>query len=370
MQKKGFLVLIIVIFAIIAIAAGSFGLSYAVYMNSDDSSHVEPGPGPEPEPQPTPPGPEPEPGPTPPEPGPEPPGPQPTSQYTITAVDSLDASKTVVETYDEGASVTISAKSHYGYSFNGWYDGTQLITYDNDYTFTVPDHDVSYTAKFISFAFTEVSGGYSIAATSYTPEIAVIPSTYKGQPVIAIAASGFDAIKANLSSVTIPESVTTIGAQAFDGCVLLESIFIPKSIKTISAAAFHGCTSLTNVEFDVDSQLSQIYNMVFQGCTNLVEIELPSSVISIGENSFKGCTKLETVTTQGTFRTLKEYAFDGCSAFIALVWKNSRDDFDTLVTVEFFAFNDVPSTAKVSCVPAPGSGGMGGDISINDINYK
>ena len=97
-----------------------------------------------------------------------------------------------------------------------------------------------------------------------------IPSTYRGLPVVSISDFAFkDCSK--LTSVTIPDSVTTIWINAFSGCSNLTSVTIPNSVTSIGIGAFYGCISL-------------------------VSIEIPDSVTSIGSNAFKNCSSLTSIT--------------------------------------------------------------------------
>ena len=91
----------------------------------------------------------------------------------------------------------------------------------------------------------------------------------------------------NLTSITIPNSVTDIGYSAFEGCTSLTSITIPNSVTFIDDSAFYGCTSLTSIT--IPNGVTEIYKSTFQGCTSLTSITIPNSVTYIGENAFFGC---------------------------------------------------------------------------------
>jgi hypothetical protein len=77
----------------------------------------------------------------------------------------------------------------------------------------------------------------------------VIPELLGGLPVTSIGNSAF-AVRASLTSVTIPDSVTAIGVEAFVGCTGLTSVTIPNSVTSIGYDAFNGCTDLTRIEVD------------------------------------------------------------------------------------------------------------------------
>ena len=93
----------------------------------------------------------------------------------------------------------------------------------------------------------------------------------------------------SLTSITIPDSVTTIGESAFSGSSLT-SVNIPDSVTTIGNSAFYGCTSLTSVT--IPDSVTTIGNCAFYECTSLTSITIPDSVTTIGDYAFFGCTSL------------------------------------------------------------------------------
>ena len=101
-----------------------------------------------------------------------------------------------------------------------------------------------------------------------------------------------------LSSITIPNSVTSIGGLAFENCTSLSSITIPGSVTNIDEYAFSGCTGLTSVT--IRKAVTSIESGAFRGCTGLISITIPGSVTSIGQNTFSGCTSLTSIQYNGT----------------------------------------------------------------------
>ena len=92
-----------------------------------------------------------------------------------------------------------------------------------------------------------------------------IPATYNGMAVTEIEEEGF--ISKTLKEITIPDSVTSIGNSAFNGCTSLTSVTIGNGVTSIGEYAFGGCASLTSVT-------------------------IPDNVTSIGEYAFAGCAAL------------------------------------------------------------------------------
>ena len=94
----------------------------------------------------------------------------------------------------------------------------------------------------------------------------------------------------SLTSVSIPGSVTIIGACSFLGCRNLRQVELREGLRTIDVAAFMGCTSLESIIIPEGVRI--IAHDAFKGCTGLSRIVLPSSVSIIGRGAFEGCTSL------------------------------------------------------------------------------
>ena len=98
-----------------------------------------------------------------------------------------------------------------------------------------------------------------------------------------------------LTSITIPNSVTSIGIYAFENCSGLTSITIPNSVTNIGYAAFSGCQGLTSVT--IGDSVTSIGEKAFSGCEGLTSITIPNSVTSIGTRAFFGCSGMTSVTS-------------------------------------------------------------------------
>ena len=127
--------------------------------------------------------------------------------------------------------------------------------------------------------------------------------------VISIGSDAFVGCT-SLTSVTIPNSVTSIGGSAFSGCTNLTSITIPDSVTSIGSYAFEDCTSLTSVT--IGNSVTSIGGSAFSGCTSLTSITIPDSVTSIGDYAFYECTSLKSVTIPNSVTSIGHNAFYGC----------------------------------------------------------
>ena len=140
-----------------------------------------------------------------------------------------------------------------------------------------------------------------------------------------------------LTSMTIPDSVTTIGGGAFEDCTNLETITIPKNAKfdttfrgRVYNGTFDNCTSLKNVKFS--NGIEKIPDYLFYGSSNLnslTSITIPDSVTSIGRYAFSGyrglsgCTGLTSITIPDNVTTIGDSAFSGCTGLTSITIPDS-----------------------------------------------
>ena len=119
-----------------------------------------------------------------------------------------------------------------------------------------------------------------------------------------------------MTSVTIPNSVTSIGGHAFEGCSRLTSVTIPNSVTSIGESAFEGCSSLTSVV--IPNSVTSIGANAFSNCTGLTSVTIPNSVTSIGGGAFEGCSRLTSVTIPNSVTSIGSYAFYRCSSLTSV----------------------------------------------------
>ena len=113
----------------------------------------------------------------------------------------------------------------------------------------------------------------------------------------------------NLPSIDIPESVTSIGSGVFSGCAKLFSIVFPEGIETLKEQMFVGCKNLCSVT--LPSSLTKIERWAFKSCSSLPKIDIPDNVTSIGEYAFCGCTSLTSITLPEDITKIDDFAFSG-----------------------------------------------------------
>ena len=117
-----------------------------------------------------------------------------------------------------------------------------------------------------------------------------------------------------LTSIEIPASVESIGYSAFDRCTSLTSISIPAAVTKLETATFSYCTSLEKVSFVGDSKLTYIGDGVFSNCTSLTNIAIPTTVTTLGEYVFYECTSLTKITLSSTITKIGKSTFYNCTS--------------------------------------------------------
>ena len=192
-----------------------------------------------------------------------------------------------------------------------------------------------------------------------------IPATLDSHPVTGLGESSFstehfdsplyDIHHTKIQSVTIPESVTSIGraafmnctgltsltikgvatsigAVAFSSCASLTSLSLVGSFQTIGEHAFASCNSLTSLSLTCDVQ--KIDDYAFANCTSLTSLSLTGNVQKIGDHAFSSCSSLKTVTLPKSLTSIGSLAFDACTSL------DSIEIPGTVTEIGNFAFNN------------------------------
>jgi hypothetical protein len=141
-----------------------------------------------------------------------------------------------------------------------------------------------------------------------------------GSPLKTISLNAFEGCT-SLSSVSMPDSVTSIGKETFYGCYNLARVNIPESVTSIGKEAFYGCCNLARVKMPVS--ITNIEKDTFFGCTSLTSITIPNGVSSIGYRAFSDCESLISVIIPDGVTSIGESAFYNCASLVSVTFQGT-----------------------------------------------
>ncbi len=250
--------------------------------------------------------------------------------------------------YGDSINYLDSPEEIIGYVFIGWYD-----IEGNSLPISMPDVDgriINAYGRYehiYSYELNDLETGYIVSRSENVsddiyPSSIILPETYNGLPVVAVAPEGFVYLT-TLTSVTVGDNILEIGQGSFRGCSNLQTIGLPFIGKNIDATGAEDKfeyifdslvpVSLTTViiasdtavgdyafadliyleEVVLPNVIETIGSHAFYGCAALTSVNLPEGLISIGNNAFASCVALLEITIPSTVTDIGDDAFSGCS---------------------------------------------------------
>ncbi len=144
----------------------------------------------------------------------------------------------------------------------------------------------------------------------------------------------------NISSLTLPSTLTSIGYDAFALCNGLNSVAIPEGVTSIREYAFYSCYGLTSVT--LPSTLTSIGYEAFSNCDGLISVTIPEGVTTIGGEAFYDCDGLTSVTLPSSITSIGNYAFEYCDNLKEVVIAEDSDNSGTGISIGSYAFYGSP----------------------------
>ena len=201
----------------------------------------------------------------------------------------------------------------------------------------------------------------SITSTTY-----YIPSTLKSVTVTGgniLYGAFYDCN--GLTSIVIPDSVTSIGYRAFYNCSSLTSVIIPDSVTSIGDWAFEDCSGLTSIT--IPNSVTSIGNYAFSGCSGLTSVTIPDSVTSIGYYAFYECSGLTSATIGNGVTIIGYDAFRGC---IGLTSVTIPDSVTSIGKDAFYECSGLTSVTIGGGVTSVGGGAFDYCNDLTDVYYQ
>lgn len=177
----------------------------------------------------------------------------------------------------------------------------------------------TYTTDNGVFTYEEAAGDTAIITSyrsttteAHAVEIPGAVGDANDRLVVGIGEEAFRESSSYVLSITIPDSVVSIGDGAFHSCKDLTEISIPDSVESIGKLAFYDCTSLKEVKLGAESKLVSIGDYAFSNCAALESFTFPTALNSIGNGAFKG-SAINKVELPVSVKVIGAQAFVECA---------------------------------------------------------
>ena len=146
-----------------------------------------------------------------------------------------------------------------------------------------------------------------------------------------VTSIGDEAFKNNTSmvSVSIPDSVKSIGDSAFYGCTSLLGVVIPDSVENTGRCAFQKCSKLASAYLPVNEKLTVINTGTFYECMSLKEIIVPDNIVKIEFDAFYNCRNLKNIDLSKNLITVGYNVFGNCKSISKIEIPKSLKNFDS-----------------------------------------
>lgn len=246
----------------------------------------------------------------------------------------------IAEGYVKENSVNYDEEKHcYAYQCEG-VGGFSDVTCYLDIAVKDPDQ-VSTGIATATSAFTYVNHGDSIEITGFDNSVSdvVIPSEIEGLPVTAISVGAF--YLSTITSIEVPDSVTSIGEMAFLGCTSLKSVKLSTGVAKIDKNAFGSCSALQEIQVAKDNpNFSSLNGVLYSKKQDTLVIYpaaktdaayiIPSCVTSVAMYAFSENPYLETLTIPNSLIKVGDSAFYNCKNLRAVSYNGTEEEWNQI----------------------------------------
>jgi hypothetical protein len=292
-----------------------------------------------------------------------------------------DGTKTIFGTNKQGTAYYLSTVNQsdinaLNLNFNNCYTSTIAVTFNKSQGTNPKFGGLSYTLRSgsgTSWIYESPINQTSVPDNSFKDNINLtnvsIPST-----VTSIGVGAFSGCSGLTGSLKIPDDVTSIGNDAFNGCSgFTGDLKIPISVTSIGAGAFTGCSKFTG-GLTIPFSVTSIGDNTFNGCSGFAgDLTIQLNVTSIGKNAFDGCLGFTGKLTIGSSVTsIGDDAFNGCSGFVGVltipysVKTIGKNAFDGCSKFTGLIFTNPSSVTSIGDYAFSGCSGFTGDLTIPD----
>lgn len=242
--------------------------------------------------------------------------------------------------YEDGKAVPRCTRGTPGMGYGGW---GYFSPVNSQYYYAGGSSGGTYESGEVYTIFNySLNGENQAVITGYqgTAVNVFIPETLDGYPVVGIAQNAFKN-NTRIKSVSIADSVETIGRSAFSGCTALERVTLPENEKfqMINAYAFYRCGRL--LEIEIPYSITEIGEGSFESCSEINKITIPNTVTIINNDAFCRCTKLKNITLSENLIKIGESAFNLCKELVEIELP------DSVIRIEDWAFAGCLKLSKV-----------------------